>query len=449
MNYFVNIRAHKVEESILIINEKLAQLLNLTKKKRGYISFGTEKNFVDIIISEEAEVKEILLSESTIENMHIPIYPIYELRVKENEIIIGPCIGILASRKEEVLSERRLNEMCISLLDYRRIGGAIIAFSLEKVDVENRLIEGYCYNFKTDSFEPGIFPYPQAIYLKSNLNDKWENHFLSAIGDKVFNNYSFHKWEMNNWFSIEPDIAPHLPHTVLYQSKESLIEMLQLYSVVYVKPIWGMKGIGVVRVSQKDEKISFDYPKDQENISLVPEGDEELFSTMETLFKTEEFLIQQGVDLLKYQDGIVDFRCVMQKNDTCKWTCRGIFARIGVKDSIVSNISRGGMALSGSELIMKVLSLDEAETFILKEKMTAVCMKVCRCLDEYGYNFATLGLDLGIDKDKNIWLIEVNNRQPNSAIALRGDDTLLFYSLLAWPLYYAKSLAGFGDRGDI
>ncbi|MBC8060858.1 MAG: YheC/YheD family protein [Clostridiaceae bacterium] len=449
MNYSVNIRVHQYKETTLIINEKLAEMLSLTKKKRGYISFGTEKTFVDIIISEEAEIKEILLSESIIESMHIPTYLVFELRVKGNEIAIGPCIGILASRKEEVLSEKRLNDMTINLLDYQRIGGAIIVFSLEKVDTENRLIEGHCYNSKTDSFESGTFPYPQAIYLKTNLSESWENHFLSAIGDKVFNNYSFHKWEMNSWFSKEPDLIQYLPHTVLYKSKESLIDMLQKYSIIYVKPIWGMKGNGVVRVSLEAEKLCFEYPMDEENIKLIPKDDEELEKNLEALFSPEECIIQQGLDLLKYEDGIVDFRCVMQKDETRKWTCRGIFARIGVKYSIVSNISRGGSALPGAELIMKALSLDEVQTFILKEKMIDLCMKACRALDKYGYNFGTLGLDLGVDKDKNVWLIEVNNRQPNNAIALKGNDTLLFYSLLAWPLYYAKSLAGFGDKEDL
>ena len=448
MNYVVNIRSHQYKKSILILNDNSAKMLNLINKKRGYISFGTEKNFVDIIISEEAVDNEILLSEDNIKNMYIPLFPIYEIVVEKNQIIIGPCIGILASKKEENLSEKRLNEMNISLLDYQRIKGAVIVFSLEKVDMENRLIEGHCYNFKNDSWESGTFPYPQAIYLKASLSDKWENHFLTVIGDRFFNNYSFNKWDMFTWFSKNLNLAPYIPNTIMYQDKKNLIEMLQTYGVVYVKPIWGMKGIGVVRVSLKDEKICIDYPKDEENVSLIFEDDEELNRTLDTLFKVDEFLIQQGLDLLRYDDGIVDFRCVMQKDDTCKWTCRGIFARIGVKDSIVSNISRGGSALPGSELLMKVLSLDEEETFILKERIKGICMKACMELDEYGYNLGTLGIDIGLDKDKNIWIIEVNNRQPNSAIAVRGDDMLLFYSLLAWPLHYAKGLAGFGFRGD-
>ena len=88
MNYVVNIRSHQYKKSILILNDNSAKMLNLINKKRGYISFGTEKNFVDIIISEEAEDNEILLSEDNIKNLYIPLFPIYEIVVEKNQIII-------------------------------------------------------------------------------------------------------------------------------------------------------------------------------------------------------------------------------------------------------------------------------------------------------------------------------------------------------------------------
>jgi glutathione synthase/RimK-type ligase-like ATP-grasp enzyme len=446
MNYTVTIKSQDSKEAALAINEELAEDLKLTKKKRGFVSFGTGKIYVDIQITRDSDKEEIYLSESVIKELHLPSYPILEVKTKGNEIMLGPCIGILASHKYEDITKRRLKEMAQDLMGYSRIHGAIIVFSLDKVDRAQLLVEGYCYNPKEDSWEKGTFPYPLAIYRRSPMNDKWRNHFLSVIGDAVFSNGSFDKWDMHQWFSVEPGIAGYLPETKPYYSKEDFVSMLEEHGVIYVKPAKGMKGFGVVRACKEGEKISFDYREDDENKNIVTTNDNELVEALERLFESGNHIIQQGLELINYDEGIVDFRCVMQKNEVSKWVCNGIIARIGAKESVVSNISSGGAALPGLELMNEALDLPRIEIYILKEKMISLCTKVCNALDEYGFNFGTLGLDIGIDKNYNIWLIEVNNRKPHPAIALRANDIPAYYTILNGPLHYAKALAGFGSK---
>ena len=443
----VAIKLQQHKRPILVINEYLAEQLELTKRKRGYVSFGTRKMFVDIIISREVADREIILSTIVVSELYIPLYPIYEIRVKGNEIIIGPCIGILACQKEEDLTKRMLKELALNTIDYGRINGAVITFSLDKVDKESHLIEGYCYNPSKDIWEKGKFPYPLAIYRKSRLSEKWENHFLPLIGDSTFNNYSFDKWDMHRWFSREREIEPYMPRTVIYKEKQDIIRMLDRFGNVYVKPIWGMKGFGVIRVNKEENNIRFRYRKDDNNIDIAI-GEEQLDQTLKDLFTEEECIIQQGINLFEYDGGVVDFRAVMQKNETCKWECSSIIARVGAKESVVSNISSGGAALPAMDLILESLADSHIEAFEIKEGLISLCMKVCNALDEYGYNFGTLGLDIGVDKDKNIWLIEVNNRRPHPAIALRASDIQSYYTILTGPLRYAKALAGFGRKEE-
>lgn len=448
MNYAVTIKENSSKKDVLIINEHLAEKLKLKRKKRGYVAFGTQKNYVDIIIKKGVAENEVVLSKGVIENLHLPLYPIFEIKVKGNEICLGPCIGILASQKAEEISKRRLTEITLNTLDYKRIQGAIIAFALDKVDKENRLIDGYCYNPEKDSWEPGIFPYPLAVFRRSGLSDEWQNHFLSVIGDTVFSNHSFDKWEMHKWFSNEVDIAPNLPDTVVYKSKQDIIDMLKKYEILYIKPISGMKGFGVVRVRFEKGKIIFGYREDDKNIEKTAEGESELQEVVDKLFEPNDYIIQQGLELINHDGGVVDFRCVMQKNEACKWICNGIIARVGAKESVVSNISSGGAALPAMDLIREALEASETEAFEIKERIMSLCIRVCRTLDEYGFNFGMLGLDIGLDKDKNTWLIEVNNRRPHPAIALRASDIASYYTILAGPLHYAKALAGFGSEGE-
>lgn len=446
MNYTITVKPYLSKKSLIIINEQLAEKLNLKRKKHGYAAFGIRKNYVDVVIKKYLPENVVMLSERVIEHLNMPLFPVFEIKTRGNEIGFGPCIGILCGQKDEEITKRRLKKMTMNTLDYKRIHGAIIVFALDKVDKIKQLIEGYCYKHETDSWERGIFPYPSVIYRRTELNDEWKNYFLSVIGDTVFSNHSFDKWDMYKWFSSEPDINPHLPVTLVYKSNNDVIEMLERYRVIYVKPISGMKGFGVVKVSKEEKTITFRYRKDDKNIELITSNKKELEETIEKLFECKEYIIQQGLDLMNFDGGIVDFRCVMQKNEACMWICNGMVARIGAKESVVSNISSGGAALPADEVITEALAVSEKEAFEIKESVISLCVKVCRTLDEYGFNFGTLGLDIGIDKNKNIWLIEVNNRKPHPAIALRANDIRSYYTILACPLHYAKGLAGFGGK---
>lgn len=181
---------------------------------------------------------------------------------------------------------------------------------------------------------------------------------------------------------------------------------------------------------------------------LESETEEEFKNISERLFVSKEHIIQQGLDLIRYDEGIVDFRCVMQKNDALRWQCNGIIARVGAKESVVSNISSGGAAMPAEDFIREELASTAKEAFSIKEQMLSLCMKVCSTLDEYGFNYATLGLDIGVDTQNKLWLIEVNNRRPHPGIALRANDIAGYYTILAGPMHYAKALAGFGCREE-
>jgi hypothetical protein len=448
MDYTVNVRPYGTKNPVLIINTNLSESLNLTKKKRAFVSFGTQRSFVDIHISDKLDDVDIYLSNSIIKDLHLPDYTMFEVAVKGNEIMLGPCIGILVSDKYEDITKRRLKEIYLSNDVYSKIHGAIIAFSLDKVNKSRRLIEGYCYNPEKGFWDVGIFPYPLSIYRKTGLSDEWENHFLSAIGDTVFNNYSFGKWDMYRWFSREEGISSNLPETRIYRHEQDIVNMLEEYGMVYAKPIWGMKGYGVIRITKNEGNVIFRYRDNDENKEIAVESPDMLHSIIEELFKPGGHIIQQGLDLISHDGGIVDFRCVMQKNELGKWICNGMIARMGAEESVVSNISSGGSAMPAQDLINEALNMSECEKKALQESMICLCNKICSTLDGYGFNFGTLGLDLGLDKNMKIWIIEINNRRPHPAIALRGGDVPAFYTILAEPLYYAKGLAGFGAKEE-
>lgn len=445
MSSTITVKETNDKHSVLMINPDKAMEIKLARKKLAYICFGNQRQYVNIQLNEEISPEEVLLSKELIDELYLPAYPSYEIGVKGNKIIIGPYIGLLISEKDEDLTTSRLRKMLAYVREYSKLHGAVVVFALDKVDTASRLIEGYCYNPVKTYWQRGIFPYPAAFYRAIGLSKKWKNHFLAAIGDKIFNNHYFSKWEMYQWFSKNTEIDPRIPYTRLYQAHQDVLDVLDKFKKIYIKPVLGLRGRKIVQVSLENKAFVFKYRERGENCQATLENLSEVSEFMQKRFNKGRYLIQQAIELLEYEGGIVDFRCVMQKNQVNSWECKAIIGRQGDKNSVVSNISSGGKAFQVLDILAKVIPSSEHNLFILKEKMETFAVDICKALDEYGINCGTLGIDLGVDTQYRLWLIEINNRDPDPTIALDIDDEQLYYNLKTNILSYAKALAGFRE----
>jgi hypothetical protein len=131
----------------------------------------------------------------------------------------------------------------------------------------------------------------------------------------------------------------------------------------------------------------------------------------------------------------------MQKNLYGKWECKAIIGRCGNKGSIVSNISSGGSAFMLKN--RNSLPLPKRKVIQLYSDISAFALKVCGAIDEYGINCGMVGLDVGVDNHGKLWLIEINNRDPDPTIALDARDKPLYVEIKTGILVYAKALCGF------
>lgn len=433
------------DSSDFIINSKTSVEIKLDRKKQAYISFGSKRHYVNIKVSDSQAEDVVLLSENVINDLYLPNYITYEICVNKNEIILGPFIGLLARNEDDRITEAFLNKMMIYTRGYSEVNGALVVFALDKVDRLNRMIEGYCYNPVAGCWQRGTFPYPSSIYRTIGLSKEWKDHFLSVIGDRFFNSCYFNKRKMYEWFSSVPEVNSHLPHTILYQSHEDVVDMVQRFGKIYIKPVSGLRGHGIVRVSQEAGSLVFKSREGGANQTVTLDNTDEIYEYIKKHFHHKKYLIQQAIDLLEYNGAIVDFRCVLQRNQASQWVFMSMFGRCGQKDSIVSNISSGGTVFDGVDLLRKLLSQYKPDFNSVMKKIENLALNVCSTLDEFGYNFGLLGLDIGVDINGDIWLIEINNRDPSVAYALGLNDEQLYYRLKITPVLYAKSLAGFKE----
>ena len=178
---------------------------------------------------------------------------------------------------------------------------------------------------------------------------------------------------MYQWFSTEPEINPHLPYTELYHSPQDVLEMLERFPKIYLKPVLGLQGRGIVRISLANKGLIFKYRENGTNRVAYLRRSRPGAEYMQKRFRHGRYLIQQAVDLLEYKGGLIDFRCVVQKNQSNAWICQAIIGRSGVKDSIVSNISSGGAAFTAENILRKAISASEDNIAAIKEKNRGFC----------------------------------------------------------------------------
>lgn len=437
----ISIRSFSDKGFVLKMSLKLYLSLGISRRLKGCISYGTQKCYVDINILKDAGDNEIYLSQKVIDYLYLPDYPDYELRIKGEEIMIGPHIGIIA---DEQITDSYLKYALNFIPEYSKLHGSVIIFNLDKIDQSKCLIEGCCYNPKSKSWVRGIFPYPLSIFLKMLLDIDLKNHFLSAIGDTVFNNFFTDKYKMHNLLSRNPAFLHHLPDTILYKSPQDIFNMLEKHGIIYVKSISGQCGKKVCRISKdKDGRIGIRYRFKKSNAEDFVENSSNGIESIEKFFITNEYIVQQNIDLMTYEGRPFDFRHMIQKDDTGKWVSKGIIGRIAAQGSVVSNISNGGKAMWASELLKRAFNLSDAETAQAINEMTSLGLSICNELDNSGILYGDLGIDIGIDKNKRIWIIEINSRGPDPYIAMSIKDKKLYKNLLSTPLLYAKYLAGF------
>lgn len=427
----------------LAVHPKTAEFLGISGMKIIIIRFGSLRQFADVSLTSNIAENEIYFSSESIANLHLPCFPDYEIRVNQNEMEIGPFIGLLIGKEDKKLTPRFLEKMKIYVNDYNKLHGAVLIFALDKVDAAGRLIEGYCYSPVSQKFEKGLFPIPSAIYRTTGLSSDWKNFFLSVIGDRFFNSNYFNKWKMYNWYSDNPDFSGKLPFTSKYQSGQDVLDLLEKYSKVYIKPQFGLGGHGITRVQLNKGRYVFKYQDNGKNRSEVITNKEKALVYIGNKFSSGKYLIQEPIELIQVKGRIVDFRCIMQKDHSGIWVCRAVIGRYGSMGSIVSNISSGGTAVKIEEIEKSSLPLPKAKSLHLSDDIRSFTLQICNALDGYGINCGSLGLDIGVDTSGNLWLIEINNRDPDPTIALDALDQALYEKLKTGILCYAKYLSGF------
>lgn len=421
----------------LLLHSNQFNLINETKETT-IISFGLKEMEVTYRQSDMLNENEIGLTKTMIEYLQVPLGVDYELALHNGKFTIGPFIGLLLAESNAKV-KRKLKKNKRIIEQNPLVNGVIIAFSWEDMDHKTETITGYLYNSSTEEWEKGTFPFPAVLVKRMVLSKKRIKFLKSLYGQRFFNSGSINKWKMYQYLSKNKELLHHLPKTVLYKRPKNIVNGLKRFGTIYVKPIYGLKGIGIVKMVAEPSQYSIQYRSKQKNKTIHLSTENELLHYVKKNFKKNKYIIQEEIDSQLQKGHIIDFRIFIVKNQSGQWEDVGMIARKGSKGSIVSNLSNGGKRDEVIKLMSTSFHISEAKVLSIRETMSGIAIKAAEEIDKYE-NIYRHGVDIALDRHQHISLIELNHRSPAFKRSFPKDAVTKINNSR---LLYAKYLAGF------
>ncbi|MGO4273237.1 YheC/YheD family protein, partial [Paenibacillus sp. TAF58] len=139
------------------------------------------------------------------------------------------------------------------------------------------------------------------------------------------------KWVKTKVLLLNKKLRKFVPETRIY-NQSNLLAMLNKYKMVYVKPINGSFGQGVIRV-EKSGRYRFQSGKVARSFRTFLD----LFTALNKAKLHRSYLVQQGIHLLTHQKKIFDTRIMVQKSPKKTWEATGYIGRVAHPRKIVTN----------------------------------------------------------------------------------------------------------------
>lgn len=440
-----------IQEDVLMLGESFVSKWKIPTHQYLVLNFGSFKHHVKVVsvprydglrINQVLARKMGLLTGTQVRLLYKAI---------NNTLSIGPLISVLVSRDYPDTPEKPFGSItlfCKELVEACRARGAYIYFfTPDHIGSNTNSLQGWVYS---DGWHKMTMPIADVINNRLTSR-KYENkpsvqHFLREVKlrykTQVFNEKFLDKTEVFDALSNDPELLRYLPESHLLRNFAMLKTMCSKYDVVFLKPIRGSLGKGIVRIARQFDNTY------QAHFATINGTRRQSFSSLQKLFsnlsgkmKTTRFQIQQGLSLIDQGRRPVDFRALVQKNATGKWQLTSIVARIAGSHHFVSNLARGGSLSTVKEAVSKSnLPLNMRNDAY--QRLKSAALELAQGVDmNIPAHFGELGIDLALDTSGRIWLLEVNSKpSKNDNTPLQERKIRPSVKLM---IEYARFLTGF------
>jgi hypothetical protein len=331
-----------------------------------------------------------------------------------------PVFAILTIEDDVQLFRGNRNNFADLIRTGRELGFTAYVVTANQLKLSKPRVAGYTFSEETQTWKKGVFPLPDIVYNRVPMR---EDEMLPAVRRKIeaclkhpnirlFNPAFFNKWNLFEWLSLSKTTRPYIPVTRRLVSRESLRRMLKQHPFLYLKPVSGKAGVGIMSVRlYKEKQLPYRLKLQQKKRSKTFRCGtfDGLWNRIKKQSQGERYIAQQGIELAAYADRQFDLRALIQKNQRGQWDITGIGARLAGSTSITTHVPRGGSIEEPEKLLVGAFGPEQARKILAKVKSAALL--IARQIERAsGHELGEMSMDLGVDKQGGIWFFEANSK---------------------------------------
>lgn len=284
------------------------------------------------------------------------------------------------------------------------------------VDMENNVVNGRLLvdskwkRIKTEL--PRIIDIsPYSLKNKELANYLRKNTYLTDNGLSGIS-----KDRLQELFGKDEQFSKYIIPSEPVSNFNDILEFIDKYSEVAIKPVDGLMGKGIYRVSKSDNMYVVGF------MTSDAEYTETAFKDFyEKNIAGKNHIIQKFIHSRTAQDNPFDCRIHVEKNGLGKWEIAKMYVRIGIGQRVISNVNQGG-GIADVKQFLTANFPDKTKVILknLKDFGNAFPYKIEEIRNT---ELMTLGMDVGIDKNGDLYLFEANTLP--SVANLRAEAALL------------------------
>lgn len=300
----------------------------------------------------------------------------------------------------------------------RDMGVLVYVVTVKDLKLSSKTLVGHTYDFTHKTWVTEKFPTPKVIYnripyRKFELQPEVQHKLQACLKDsriRIFNPYFFNKWTLFEWLSKAKSTRPFIPKTEKFSAQTDLASMFQTSPIIYLKPVRGKAGRGIMRIDKNEENGYRLIYHDKKTRKLSRHRSiHDLWRQLEELVADRDYIIQQGIHLTKFKRRPYDLRILVQKNQKGLWSVTGLGARVAGKRSITTHVPRGGSIDNPQKLLSARFGGKRAGQIIRNAKLSSLI--IAKQIERAsGQMMGEMSMDLGVDTNGNIWFFEANSK---------------------------------------
>ncbi|WP_284641159.1 YheC/YheD family endospore coat-associated protein [Paenibacillus silviterrae] len=402
--------------SVVMLSDSLVKKWKLSQNPSVSLCFGSAKQEVKVIPVTQAGM--LRLSDTLAAKWGVKHGDSLCLQYKSasGSLHLGPLIGVMVSRANASAGDKLFGTttaFCHEMTEACKIYGAAVFFCTpEDLKTAGDTVKGWHY---AGRWIRSTFPVPHVLYNRLTSR-RYENYphvqqFVSQARSKhrtiMFNEKYLNKSEVFDALRKEAGLQTYLPESHLLRNFATLKSMCSKYASVFLKPITGSLGKGIIRIRRSEggtyiaHFTGLNGTRKQVYRSLT-----QLYSAISGKVKTGRHQIQQGLNLIQAGDRPIDFRALVQRDDTGSWTVTSIVGRIAGNHQFVSNLARGGTLCTVREALARAGASASGAA-----RLKRAALQIAKGIEtQVEGHFAELGVDLALDTSGRVWLLEVNSK---------------------------------------